>query len=626
VNISFPNAWRYRDYVIAAFNEDKPYDQFLREQIAGDLLPSKDDRQRAEMLSATGFLAIGSKSLSEQNPRQFCLDLADEQIDSLTQAVLGLTVACARCHDHKFDPISQREYYALAGIFLSTETHYGTSGNAQNRHASSFIDLPKGAGLPTLENPLPAGERARKEKQLADLREEQRGLVADRFAQRNGADSGAAATPQRRGNQVRPLVVRSQASALELELKSYDEYGQPKAQAMGALDLPATRQRVAGPGGPGGFGGMARERFRPRLGGRPPEFLTIDDSALYARGEVDKPGEKVPRGFPTVLSTTIPPSIPANTSGRRELAEWIATAQNPMTARVCANRLWHWLFGQGLVESVDNFGTAGKKPANPALLDHLATRLVENGWSMKKTIREIVLSHAYQLASAHHERNMAADSENTLIWRMSPRHLEAECVRDAMLAAANTLDLTPPVGSPIAVAGNSIIGGQRRIGSLTEDSLINAAGNKRSVYLPIARDVVPDSLAVFDYAETNLVTGARETTNVPSQALYMLNSPFVTAQARKLAERVLAAYPAGPNGGASANLDDRVKWVYWLTVGRAPDNIERQAAANFFAKFPSNSTKGDSRANGLRDGTDVKSAWTSFCRALFASAEFRLLN
>jgi hypothetical protein len=626
VNISFPNAWRYRDYVIAAFNADKPYDQFLREQIAGDLLPAKDDRQKAGMLSATGFLAIGSKSLSEQNPRQFCLDLADEQIDSLSQAVLGLTVACARCHDHKFDPISQREYYALAGIFLSTGTHYGTSGTAQNRHASTFIDLPKGAGLPTLGNPLPAGERARKEKQLADLREEQRGLIAERFAQRNGADDPTAATPQRPGNQLRPLVIRSQAGALELELKSYDEYGQPKAQAMGAQDLPATRPRPQGPGGPGGFGGMARERFRQRQSGRPPEFLAIGNSPLYARGDVDKPGETVPRGFPAILTTATPPAIPAGTSGRRELADWIATPQNPMTARVFANRLWHWLFGQGIVESVDNFGTAGKKPVNQPLLDYLATRLVENAWSVKKTIREIVLSHAYQLASAHDERNMAADPENTLIWRMSQRHLEAECVRDAMLAAGNTLDLTPPVGSPIAAAGNSVIGSQRRPNSLSEDSLINAAGNKRSVYLPIARDVVPDSLAVFDYAETNLVTGARETTNVPSQALYMLNSPFVTVQARKLAERVLAAYPAGPNGGASANLDDRVKWAYWLTVGRAPDNVERQAAANFFAKFPSNSVKGDSRSTGLRDATDVKAAWTSFCRALFATAEFRLLN
>jgi hypothetical protein len=632
VNITFPNAWRYRDYVIGAFNADKPYDQFLREQIAGDLLPAKDDRQRADQLIATGFLAIGSKSLNEQNPRQFCLDLADEQIDTLSQAMLGLTVACARCHDHKFDPIPQRDYYALAGIFLSTETHYGTAATAQNRHPGGYIDLPKSTGLPTLGKPLPAEERARKEKQLADLRGEQRDLLSQRFAQGNNP---APAAPQRPGarpnNQLRPLVVRSQIGELELELKSYDEYGQPKAQAMGVQDLPAARARpgfgpFGGPGGPGRFGEAMRERPRQRLGGRPPEFLAIGNSPLYARGDVDKPGEKVPRSFPAILSTTTPPAIPAGTSGRRELAEWMTTPQNPLTARVFANRLWHWLFGQGIVESVDNFGTAGKKPVNQPLLDHLATRLVENGWSVKKTIREIVLSHAYQLASTHDPKNFAADPEDTLVWRMSPRRLDAECVRDAMLAASNSLDLSPPIGSLIAVAGNTVVGGRRRFASLSEDTIISAGGDKRSIYLPIAREVIPDALAVFDFAETSLVTGARETTNVPSQALYMLNSPFVTAQAEKLAERVLAAYPAGPNGGASANLDDRVKWAYWLTIGRAPDNIERQAATTFFAKFPANSAKSDLPPAGLRAAANVKAAWTSFCRALFASAEFRYLN
>ena len=633
VNVTFPNAWRYRDYVVAAFNEDRPYDQFIREQIAGDLLQAKDDKQKAEAIIATGFLAVGSKSLNEQNPRQFCLDLADEQIDTMSQAVLGLTVACARCHDHKFDPIPQRDYYALAGIFLSTETRYGTSVNAQNRHGSDFIDLPKGAALPTLGRPLSADERARKEKQLADLREEQRGFLAERFGQRQAGNNPA--QPQAPGNQRRRLIVVTQIGELELELKSYDENGQAKAQAMGVQDLSANRPprpggwgpfggRFGGP--PGGPGEMMRERMLQRLGGgRPPEFMAVGDSALYARGDADKPGERVPRGFPAILNTTTPPTIPSGTSGRLELAGWIASPQNPMTARVFANRMWHWLFGQGIVESVDNFGTSGKKPANQALLDHLATRLVENGWSVKKTIREIVLSRSYQLASTYDEKAFAADPENTLVWRMSKRRLDAECIRDAMLAAGSALDLTPPLGSLIASAGNAVLGGPRR-GGLSEDSIVNAGGEKRSVYLPIARDVVPDALAVFDFAETSLVTGARETTNVPSQALYMLNNPFVTAQAQKLADRVMTAYPAGPNGGASANLDPRVTAAYWLAMGRAPDAVERQAAANFFAKFPSNWSKGDTSAPGLRDASDVQAAWTSFCRALFASAEFRFLN
>lgn len=162
VNITFPHAWRYRDYVIDSFNADKPYDQFIKEQLAGDLLPAGDDKQRAEQIVATGFLALGPKGLNEQNPRQFALDLADEQIDATSQAFLGLTVACARCHDHKFDPIPQKEYYSLAGIFLSTETKFGTPRGVQNRHSSELIELPKGAGAPVLNKTLSAAERQRR--------------------------------------------------------------------------------------------------------------------------------------------------------------------------------------------------------------------------------------------------------------------------------------------------------------------------------------------------------------------------------------------------------------------------------------------------------------------------------
>ena len=229
------------------------------------------------------------------------------------------------------------------------------------------------------------------------------------------------------------------------------------------------------------------------------------------------------------------------------------------------------------------------------------------------------------LASAFDERSFAADPENALNWRMSKRRLDAECIRDAMLSAGGTLDLNAPVGSLIARAGDGPIGGPRARG-IGEESIVNAGGNCRSVYLPVPRGVLPDALDAFDFAENSLVAGARETTNVPAQALYLLNSPMVSAQAQKLAERVLAAHPGGPNGGASANLDQRVAHAYWLTLSRAPDAAERAAAAAFFGKFPSNWSKGDTSAPSLRDADDVKAAWTSFCRALFATAEFRYLN
>ena len=625
VNIAFPHAWRYRDYVIDAFNKDKPYDQFVREQIAGDLLPADDAAgQRRRNSMATGFLALGAKGLNEMNPRQFALDVADEQIDAMSQAVLGLTVACARCHDHKFDPIPQRDYYALAGIFLSTETRYGTAQGVQNRHASELIELPTSADVPKLGKTLSATERARLEERLESLRAEQRELFAARLGQRAGGRENEEANnrPQRprQNNQLRPLVVLTEIGTIETQLKSFDADGYSKALAMGVQDRPAQ-----GLGAEGRFGPGFRERMRRVPGRAPIAFPAITDSPLFARGDVDKAGDKVPRGTLTLIDAGAMPAVPAKSSGRLELAQWLTSAENPLTARVMANRLWHWLLGQGLVPSVDNLGTTGQKPANQALLDHLATRLIENGWSVKKTIREIVLSRAYQRSSAFDEKNFAADPENTLCWRISKRRLDAECIRDAMFAVSGQLDLNPPTGSLIARSGDGPIGGPRLRG-ISEDSIINASGNFRSVYLPVPRDVLPDSLAAFDFAENSLVTGARETTNVPAQALYLLNSSAVTAQAQKLGMRIIAAYPGGPNGGAAANLDQRVNYAYWLTLSRAPDAAERQAALAFFTKFPSNWSRGDKSAPGLKDADDVQAAWTSFCRALFASAEFRCLN
>jgi hypothetical protein len=646
-NIAYPHAWRYRDYVIGAFNADKPYDQFIREQIAGDLLPAKNDQQRAEQIVATGFLALGPKGQNERNPRQFALDVADEQIDATSQAFLGLTVACARCHDHKFDPIPQKEYYSLAGIFLSTETKYGTARGVQNLHSSELIELPAGAGAPKLNKSMSASDRQRKEARLAQLQKDQAEIFQSRMQSRGEAPAGQ--------QQLRALRVVTELGLLEKDLANYDESGQMKALAMGVQDLPATRAPMGGgffgrrfnpagrppgaPGGPGGPGAyppgqpgnpqqMAQmaQAFRQR-GARPPEFQVIGDSAVYTRGDADKPGEKTPRGFLTLLTTTTPPQIQPGGSGRRELADWIASPANPLTARVMVNRVWHWVFGQGIVTSPDNFGTTGNKPGNQALLDTLAVRFAENGWSVKKLVREIVLSHAYQLASTHDAANFAADPENTLGWRMSKRRLEAECIRDAILATSGQLNPTAYPGSVIAYSGDGPVGFGRNFG-VSEESIVDSGSrsNLRSVYLPVARDVLPDALAVFDFSEPSLVSGSRDSTNVPSQALYLLNSPFVATASQKFASRVLAAHPAGPNGGLAANLYQRVTTAYWMAYSRGPTPAERQAANDFFTKFPASWKHGEEKPAAPHDAEGINAAWTSFCRALFASAEFRYLN
>jgi hypothetical protein len=614
INLAFPNAWRYRDYVIAAFNKDKPYDQFLREQLAGDLLPARDDKQRAEQLIATGFLAIGTKSVNQANARQFALDLADEQIDTVSQSLLGVTAACARCHDHKFDPIPQSEYYSLAGIFLSTDTHYGTFFAAQNRSATQLIELPKGAGVPVLPLVLSPQERQRKQAELDKLIKETNDMAEATFR----PTAGGKRNPR---GQLLLLFRMNQIGLLESELGSFGPDGKMRPLAMGVLDQPVQRQES---------GTRGREtpryenstpdqaiasRYLERDGrfARPPEFRVVNESPVFERGDVNKPGEKVPRGFLSVLTHQPPPKLPATSSGRLELAEWMLSDGNPLTARVMVNRVWLWLFGQGLVNTPENFGTTGDKPSNQALIDTLAVKFREGGWSVKQLIREIVLSRTYQLSSTYDEKNFAADPENALVWRMSKRRLDAEAIRDAMLAICGQLDLRPPLGSPIAEHGNGPIGQFKQYpdAGVPEDVLVEA-GNRttvRSVYLPIARELLPDALAVFDFAEPGFVTGSRETTNVPSQALYMLNSPFIASVAQKFAERVIATYPANANNSDA----QRVQFAYGLVFSRSPSEAEQQATSDFFAKFPTTNAS-------------ATAAWTSFCRALFASAEFRFLN
>jgi hypothetical protein len=621
-NVTFPHAWRYRDYVIGAFNADKGYDTFVREQIAGDLLPYQSGEQRAEQLVATGFLALGSKGLNEQNARQFWLDVADEQIDAVSQAFLGVTVACARCHDHKHDPISQREYYAMAGIFLSTDTRYGTPTGIQNRHPTELVELPAGK---TLGKTLTSEDRAKKEKQLGELRKRQQefitGIVKSRMANKGDGDQSA-------GNLIRVLLIITQIGNLEAELKGFDASGKQKPLAMGVQDLSADRAQMFRRG----VGEFLRRGPQFRLG-RPNEFSTIDDAPLYARGDSAKPGEKVTRGFPVALTAGSAPAIPRKESGRKQLADWIVSPGNPMTARVYVNRVWHWLFGRGIVESVDNFGTTGKEPDNQALLDYLARRFSTPtaeggfGWSTKRLIREIVLSRTFRLSSDYDAANFAKDPENTQLWRANKRRLEAESIRDAMLSASGQLDLTPLVGSFIARSGDAPIGGPGLFG-VSEQQLVKSGGAFffRSVYLPATRDVPPDALAVFDFVDANMPRGARETTNVPAQALYLLNSDVVTAAAQKLAGRLMQDFPSPPSAGIAANLEPRIARAYWLVLGRAPTAAEKSAAWNFFQKFPGNWSKGDTSASHIKDADDARAAWTSFSRALFATADFRLLH
>ena len=569
-NFTFPHAWRYRDYVIDAFNADKPFDQFVKEQIAGDLLPATSLDQKREQMVATGFLALGAKSLNAQNPRQFAMDVADEQIDTLSRALLGTTIACARCHDHKFDPIPTHEYYALAGIFLSTETLYGTPRVQGNRRASELLRITDDSEPVDPGRILTASERARMEQFLEEAKEQRQDMFVEaRQARQRGESPDNGQNQAQRRQQFRRLNDR--INTLEARLDSHDELGIPRQFAMGA-----------------------RDREQPI------------DARILVRGELDKAGDRVERGFISVLSPSAPPRINPEASGRLELAEWLVSRDNPLTARVMANRIWMHLIGRGLVASVDNFGSTGEAPSHPELLDWLAVQFQKNGWSVKSLVKDIVMSRAYQLGSAFDRASYDADPENTLLWRANKKRLEAEAIRDALLAVSGQLDLKRPHGSSVLSAGDGYVGRNIR-----EDQIKNEH-NHRSVYLPIVRDMVPDSLAVFDFAETSLVTGKRDNTTVPSQALYMMNSDHVTRAAERLAATL------AQSGGKGAPLIER---AYLLALSRKPSESEMENAVAFFRDF----TPAVADDMGNRDRIRF-AGLVGFCQALFASAEFRYLN
>lgn len=559
-NVPYPFAWRYRDWVIDAMNRDLPYDEFIREQIAGDLLPYKSASDQSKKIVATGFLAIGSKPHNERNPRQFALEVADEQIDTLSQAFLGITVACARCHDHKFDPIAQKDYYALAGIMLSSETLYGTNNAVQNNHPSDLIDLGAESRMIAGFDGISATERsgiADKIKQLNDTRELKTREAIE--ARRTGKDVDV----------FKFLAIRQQTGDLMGSLNRYDEKGNPRILAMGVYD-----------------------RKSPV------------NSAIYGRGEAAQPGETVPRGLVPVFFKEKVPTVTSG-SGRLELAQWISSKDNPQTARVMVNRMWRWLFGRGIVGTVDNFGAMGEKAVNLELLDHLAVRFIDNGWSIKKMVREIVLSRTYQLATQHSPQNFAIDPENTMQWRMSTRSLDAESMRDAMLAISGKLDLYPQEGSPVCTAGEG------REGLIKLFQLSQQPNFHRSVYLPIVRDQVPEVLSLFDFANPGLVTGDRENTNVPSQSLYLLNNSQVQSLSDAFATRVY---------DSAKDENSRIMNAYFLAFGRAATPQEQQVTRAFFNNYAS-------KAKNQKGGKDISMyAWSAFCQALMASAEFRYLN
>jgi len=599
-NVPYPHAWRYRDYVIDAVARDVPFDRFIREQVAGDLLPAASDEEANRLRTATGFLALGPKDVNQRFKNRFVMDNVDEQIDVVTRAVLGLTVSCARCHDHKFDPVPTTDYYALAGIFTSTELAAGL----RNQMGGSGLAYYVPTQLVRLAGEVPEPDPAEVEK----LEQEAR-AAKEQWERIQGTPEGLARGPDGRPVQRRFRMEHERAQAALLELTDPARHG---------LVVHGVR-----------------------------DAATIGDTSVRIRGVAENLGPAAARGFLSAFAVPGSPSIPADRSGRLELAAWLTSPDNPLTPRVIVNRIWARLFGTGIVSTVDNFGTTGDQPSHPELLDFLARRFVAEGWSVKRAVRRLVLSRTYRLDADPTVAGTRRDPANRLQSRHAPRRLSAEEIRDAMLEVAGTLDRSAATGSFIRdwqmreIRDNGTEAKQIHEHALTE--------TRRSVYLPLVRGLVPRTLEVFDPVEQALVTGSRDTTNVPAQALYLLNSAFVRRQALALAEQLLA----------SATDDrQRVEQAFRVVLGRAATAGEIDRALDFLAGFTADyalETPPGSSASGAEpiavaatDATIVDpdqadqtgiplvegevvvrdartAAWLALVQALFAGAEFRLV-
>ena len=593
VNLPYNQAWRYRDWVIDAFRNNKPFDQFLIDQIAGDLLPAENDRQSAEQCIATGFLAIGSRNINENNPKQYAVDETDEQIDAVFQATMGTTLACARCHDHKFDPFTQKDYTAVAGIFLSTDTRFGASGGNNARNSADAIELPSNCGLPTLDLPYTADDIAKKRGELEKLREEISSIIESLESKRKQLKNNGVVD---RSKQQELRKLGNQARELETQLSAIDDSGNVRHLAMGVQDKPKVAEKES------------EERIKKAryLGvQRRVAFPIIEDSPFFSRGDIGMPGAKIPRAVPNLFGNAKAHRIPNNTSGRLQLAKWITSEENPLTPRVAVNRIWYWMLGQGIVDSVDNFGTTGSKPTHPELLDYLSRQFVEDGWDVKAMIRRIATSRTYQLASSQTtDGAMEKDPENRLLWRAKSRRLQAEEIRDAMLHVAGRLDVNHHYGTTMAKKnlGNRIdvsLGRKRNKGEVVTDDIC------RSIYLPLPRASLPEVLELFDLPDGTVVQGSRESTNVPSQSLYLLNNQTVAGHAGAVVRKMTETIP----GRGSENFDARVTYLYESILGRKPIGDEVILAEELFRKSESS-----------------EAAWVSMVRGLFATAEFRYLD
>ncbi len=670
-----PAAYRYRNYVIASFNQDKPYDQFIREQIAGDLLarhhspriegklPEEEadeaevpgskkqlatelETTRQDKIVATGYLAMSRRFGSRNKEMNLTID---DTIDNLGKTFLGLSISCARCHDHKFDPIPTKDYYALYGIFNSSR--YSFPGAEIYPHPAEMVALGSGKE---------AEKFYKLQKELSDLDDQKEFLTAEKgTAARNKKLKEQQARDAARG--VTEKIAEGRADNKSVEAKGNHDSGAPAK----ADDKPAPKNEASKPElKPADFdrdadnwahAGQSRrlpeeveaemQRTRARMADlhaqyshAPKAYAVVEGLPHHVRihrqGDPKNPGEEAPRGFLTILGGQKVP-VDGQGSGREQLANWIADVNNPLTARVMVNRLWQYHFGKGLVQTPNDFGSRGKSPTHPELLDYLATRFIEGGWSVKKMHRLLMLSHAYQLGSSEEGRgdsppesrmgetgrrgergeratavqhqaalfaaNAAIDVSNDYLWRFNRRRLTAEEIRDAILAITGTLDRT--------------LGGEHPFPSettwrFTQHVQFFAAyeTSQRSVYLMQQRLRKHPYFEVFDGADQNAITAPRPLSTTPIQALFLLNNPLMHQQADLFAVRV---------GMACETTRERIDYASRLAYGRPAKPEEIKEATAYLQEVREGLQAVNTPADRL-----TRAALASYLRVMLSSNEF----
>ena len=676
----YPHAWRYRDYVIEAFNNDLPYDQFVREQVAGDLLPAaKPGQINRRGIIATGLIALGPKAIAQQDKKKMVYDVYDEQLDVVAKAFMGLTITCARWHDHKFDPILTKDYYSLVGMFASTrsfedpETHVSkllftplipekeyvayTKHQELIRDKKLEIDGVIDEELATYNSrlspklaeymlaahavssdPSPLAAVAAEKGLDAKILEEWIAYLKPRDVRRPHLDEWRAAV------EAGPVEQAAQAYQARFQ-ERLGEWTQTLAQwrekvrkMLAEMNMPPPPKPRFEPGedrffhevffdkdGPFALSEEEQEKVfsdtsKQRLVTMRAELKQLQEAAppdpdmacavqegeavdqkVFIRGDYSSPGEDAPRVFPAIIEGFDQKPVATNGSGRRALADWLAEPDHPLTARVMVNRIWHWHFGEGIVRTPSNFGKMGDRPSHPELLDYLARRFVESGWSIKAMHRLVMLSSAYQLSSLSSEQQTAADPENRLLGHFNRRRLQVEEMRDGLLAIDNSLDTT---------AGGTL---QSGVGTDGENSNKRLSLNpeevrRRMVYVPLRRANLAPLLNLFDFGDATTSMDRRARTNVAPQALFMMNSGFVAERARNVASMLL--------GDQQADDARRVERAYVLTLNRQPAAAEIDSALTYVKSF-------EQKFDGSRAPLD---AWQSLCRILMSSNDFMYLD